>query len=109
MKRTVRIASGQVDTPPRIALWALGFRPFYLAGALFGCIAMLLWLGALAGWPLLDSTSYMPGTLWHVHEMIFRFGAAIVTGFLLTAVRAWTSTNPALGASLAALASARSS
>ncbi|MBB5414184.1 uncharacterized protein involved in response to NO [Paraburkholderia atlantica] len=103
MKRTIRIESGQVDTPPRIALWALGFRPFYLAGAVFGGVAMLLWLGALAGWPLLDSTSYMSGTLWHVHEMIFGFGAAIVTGFLLTAVRAWTSTNPAYGTGLAAL------
>ncbi|WP_255215054.1 NnrS family protein [Paraburkholderia youngii] len=28
MKRTVRIASGQVDTPPRIALWALAIHTF---------------------------------------------------------------------------------
>ncbi|MFT4065930.1 NnrS family protein [Paraburkholderia sp.] len=107
MKPAIQIESDRVNRsprrPPRIALWALGFRPFYLGGALFGSIAMLLWLGALAGWPLLDSASYMSGTLWHVHEMIFGFGAAIVTGFLLTAVRAWTSTNPAHGAGLAAL------
>ncbi|WP_410452447.1 NnrS family protein [Paraburkholderia sp. UCT31] len=64
---------------------------------------MLLWLGALAGSLLLDSASYMSGKLWHVHEMIFGFGAAIVAGFLLTAVRAWTGTNPAHGAGLAAL------
>src|SRR6185437_7984810 len=103
MKPAIKIESDRVTHTPRIALWALGFRPFYLAGALFGGMAMLLWLGALAGWPLLDSTSYMSGTLWHVHEMIFGFGAAIVDGFLLTAVRAWTSVNPAHGASLAAL------
>jgi uncharacterized protein involved in response to NO len=103
MKSAIKIESDRVNSSPRIALWALGFRPFYLGGALFGSLAMLLWLGALAGWPVLDSTSYMSGTLWHVHEMIFGFGAAIVAGFLLTAVRAWTSTNPAHGAGLAAL------
>lgn len=31
------------------ALWSTGFRSFYLGGAGFGAIAMLAWLGALAG------------------------------------------------------------
>nr|WP_269768370.1 NnrS family protein [Burkholderia ubonensis] len=39
----------------------------------------------------------------HSHEMIFGFVAAIVVGFLLTAVRAWTSRETLRGASLAAL------
>jgi hypothetical protein len=42
----------------------------------------------------------MTGLMWHVHEMIFGFVAAIVVGFL-TATRAWTSREtlrgPALG------------
>lgn len=85
------------------ALWALGFRPFYLGGALFATLAMLAWLAELNGHPLPALHPYMPGMLWHVHEMIFGFAAAIVTGFLLTAVRAWTAVTPAEGKSLAAL------
>ena len=85
------------------ALWALGFRPFYLGGALFGGAALLVWLAAWSGHPLPGLSSYLPGMFWHVHEMIFGFGAAIVAGFLLTAVRAWTSITPAQGKSLTAL------
>ena len=32
---------------------------------------------------------------WHAHEMVFGFAAAIVAGFLLTAVRAWTGRDTA--------------
>jgi len=87
----------------RAALWTLGFRPFYLGGALFGCVAMLVWLAMLDGYAPPRFAPALPGVLWHVHEMIFGFGAAIVAGFLLTAVRAWTAQNPAQGAPLAAL------
>jgi uncharacterized protein involved in response to NO len=98
----------RIDEPPAragrgFALWALGFRPFYLGGALFGCAAMLAWLAELDGHPLPSLHPYLPGMLWHVHEMIFGFAAAIVAGFLLTAVRAWTAVTPAQGGSLAAL------
>ncbi|MCG5072587.1 NnrS family protein [Paraburkholderia tagetis] len=98
----------QTGEPPArarrgFALWALGFRPFYLGGALFGTAAMLAWVAELDGHPLPNLHPYLPGMLWHVHEMIFGFAAAIVAGFLLTAVRAWTSVTPAQGKSLAAL------
>ena len=43
------------------------------------------------------------GILFHTHEMIFGFAAAVVAGFLLTAVRAWTSLETPSGASLALL------
>jgi len=91
------------DDRPHFALWSLGFRPFYLGGALFGCAAMLVWLAMLDGHVSPRFAPALPGLLWHVHEMIFGFGAAIVVGFLLTAVRAWTTRNPAQGASLAAI------
>ncbi|WP_350404719.1 NnrS family protein [Pseudomonas sp. W17] len=70
-------------------LWSLGFRPFFLAGAGFACLALLgwgLWLhGALAG---LQPVAGM--LAWHRHEMLFGFAVAIVAGFLLTAVANWT-------------------
>jgi uncharacterized protein involved in response to NO len=34
---------------------------------------------------------------WHVHEMIFGYGAAVVAGFLLTAVPNWTGRLPVAG------------
>jgi len=34
--------------------------------------------------------NYLQGTAWHSHEMIFGFAAAVIAGFLLTAVRNWT-------------------
>ena len=81
----------------------LGFRPFYLGGALFGALAMLVWLGALHGIVPAGRMTSLNGILWHAHEMIFGFAAAIVAGFLLTAVRAWTSRETPSGAPLALL------
>jgi uncharacterized protein involved in response to NO len=41
---------------------------------------------------------------WHVHEMIFGYGGAVVAGFLLTAIPNWTGRLPVAGGALAALA-----
>jgi uncharacterized protein involved in response to NO len=64
------------------------FRPFFLLGALFGIVALALWLAALhgAGW----AAAAPDPVLWHAHEMLFGFALATVAGFLLTAVATWT-------------------
>lgn len=69
-------------------LWRLGFRSFFLAGALFALLAVALWAAVLHGAPGLA----VPGGMlaWHRHEMPFGFGLAIIAGFLLTAVQNWT-------------------
>ncbi|MDU1145004.1 NnrS family protein [Aeromonas rivipollensis] len=72
-----------------IPLFRLGFRPFFLLGALFSCLAMLGWLGQLNNWFALPGIGNP--IWWHAHEMLFGFGAAIVAGFLLTAVQNWTA------------------
>lgn len=86
--------------PDRFALFALGFRPFYLLGAGFAAVALpvwvLVWLGAL--------NTPMAGIWWHAHEMLFGFAAAIVIGFLLTAGRNWTGLPTPTGTALAGLA-----
>lgn len=74
------------------AVWSSGFRPFFLAGAAFGPLAMALWL--LAPLP----------PLWHAHEMVYGFASAIVCGVLLTALPSWTGAAELRGAPLAALA-----
>ena len=52
-------------------------------------------------WP---AGPYLAGGAWHAHEMVFGFAAAVLTGFLLTAARAWTGLATLTGWRLAALA-----
>lgn len=86
--------------PETFSLFALAFRPFYLLAALFGAIALPLWVLVFAG----AIEMPLPGIWWHAHEMIFGFAAAVIVGFLLTAGRAWTGLPTPGGARLAALA-----
>jgi uncharacterized protein involved in response to NO len=83
------------------ALWNLGFRPFYLLAATFSVFSILLWTVQFSGFlPI----SYLQGSVWHAHEMLFGYVTAVIAGFLLTAVRAWTNQNTASGVPLMALA-----
>ncbi len=83
------------------SLFALGFRPFYLAGALFAVLALPLWLAMLFGF--VQMGGYLNGMPWHSHEMVFGFTSAVIAGFLLTAVRNWTNLPTPHGLGLAAL------
>lgn len=82
------------------ALFSFGFRPFFLFGSLWAALVVPLWLWSFAaGGPAAFTRD------WHVHEMLFGFLAAIVAGFLTTAIPNWTGRMPVIGAPLAALAS----
>jgi len=85
----------------RFALWQLGFRPFYLLASAFAALSVGLWALQYAG---LLPFAYLRAPLWHAHEMLFGYTAAVVAGFLLTAVRNWTQRQTPTGASLASLA-----
>lgn len=69
-------------------LFRLGFRPFFLAGAMFSLISLFIWGAFLQG--LIDFYPYGGSYFWHMHEMIYGFTCAIIAGFLLTAVQNWT-------------------
>lgn len=88
--------------PARLALFGQGFRPFFLLGALWAIIAVLLWVAALHGAPLPDAP--LPLLRWHAHEMLAGFVGAALSGFVLTAIPNWTGRAPYGGAPLAALA-----
>ncbi|MGM3274796.1 NnrS family protein [Ralstonia sp. 24A2] len=84
-------------------VFALGFRPFYLLAAAFAAIGMAVWAALLLGGM---SSAYGPALaplLWHAHEMVFGFAAAVV-GFLFTAGKNWTALQTPQGKPLAALA-----
>lgn len=89
--------------PPRgFALFALGFRPFYLLAALLAVFFVPAWILLLSGVGQLMPA--MPVLLWHGHELVFGFACAVIVGFLLTAAKNWTGLQTSFGAPLAALA-----
>jgi uncharacterized protein involved in response to NO len=76
-------------------LFSFGFRPFFLFGALLASILPMLTALSMAG-AVTISGAY-GAIAYHGHEMVFGFLAAIVTGFVMTAVPNWTGRLPVLG------------
>jgi uncharacterized protein involved in response to NO len=79
------------------SLFSYGFRPFFLSAAVWATAAVPLWVWTFLGGPLAIDRN------WHVHEMLFGVIAAVVAGFLTTAVPNWTGRMPVIGAPLAGL------
>lgn len=86
--------------PARFALWALGFRPFYLLASIFAALSIPLWVAQYAGWL---AAPYLQVPFLHGHEMLFGYTLAVIAGFLLTAGRTWTGQPTPTGALLGAL------
>jgi uncharacterized protein involved in response to NO len=82
-------------------VFALGFRPFFLAAGVAAIGLVGLWIADYAG--AISLPTYYGAVSWHGHEMVFGYTAAVVAGFLLTAVRNWTSVQTLRGGALAAL------
>ncbi|HEX7380984.1 MAG TPA: NnrS family protein [Nevskiaceae bacterium] len=77
------------------------FRPLFFMAALYAALAAIIWLVVL-------QSTWIPGitlTLaqWHEHELVFGFGGALVSGFLLTATAHWTGVATVTPWALAAL------
>jgi len=83
------------------ALFSYGFRPFFLFGALYAGLAVLAWLPVFTG-ELTLASAFAPRD-WHVHEMLYGYVPAVVTGFLLTAIPNWTGRLPLQGTPLIVL------
>lgn len=84
-----------------LPLLSYGFRPFFLGAALWGLIAIALWILMLTKGLRLPSR--LPPLDWHIHAMLFEFVPAAVAGFLLTAISNWTGRPPVNGSRLGAL------
>jgi uncharacterized protein involved in response to NO len=85
-----------------LTLFSYGFRPFFLSSGLWAVISLPLWLHQFYG-DITLPTRFAPLD-WHVHEMLFGYVAAAITGFLLTAIPNWTGRLPMNGWPLAGLA-----
>lgn len=97
-------SSSSSATPSRLThlpVVRLAFRPLFLLAALFGIVSMLVWLAFWHGAILIRPQGGL--MFWHQHEMLFGFGAAVISGFLLTAVQTWTGLPSLKGGPLMAL------
>lgn len=87
-------------SPSSFALFRLGFRPFFLFGAIFAAFALIYFILLMSG-----AVTFLPSRwdmlVWHKHEMLFGYSAAIIGGFLLTAVLNWTGHPTPKGGALA--------
>jgi uncharacterized protein involved in response to NO len=82
-------------------LLSYGFRPFFFLGALYAGLAVLAWLPIFHG--ELQLRTAFGAIDWHVHEMLYGYLPAVVTGFLLTAIPNWTGRLPIQGTPLLVL------
>ena len=82
-------------------LFSYGFRPFFLLGSIYAGLAILVWLPVFMG-ELSLTTAFQPRD-WHVHEMLYGYLPAVITGFLLTAIPNWTGRLPIQGRPLMVL------
>lgn len=102
MSRVAAVGSEPIAGMQRAVFLATGYRPFFLLAGVLAAVWVPLWLLIYQG--DVASSSYLPATIWHGHEMLFGYAVAVLAGFLLTAGQNWTGLTTARGAHLAALA-----
>jgi uncharacterized protein involved in response to NO len=95
------------NRPSAEALFSYGFRPFFLAAAIYAAVLMTVWITWIATSTTGTAAFALPVAgspyAWHAHEFVFGFATAAIAGFLLTAVPNWTGALPLSGAPLIGL------
>ncbi len=84
------------------ALFDYGFRVFFLLAGLVAVASVGAWY-LITGHGAEIPFAVAP-VIWHGHEMVFGYAAAVIAGFLLTAAPGWTGRDRVHGAPLALLA-----
>lgn len=83
-------------------LFGLGFRVFFALAGLSALVLIVLWNAIFKG-SFSVGYYFLPND-WHAHEMLLGYAVAVITGFLLTAVKNWTNQPTLTGDKLAGLA-----
>jgi uncharacterized protein involved in response to NO len=76
-------------------VWSSGFRPFFLASAIYGPAIMFVTFSITAIPGFAVPVAF--GALWHGHELLCGWGGALIGGFLLTALPSWAGINAMTG------------
>ena len=80
----------------KLALFNIGFRPFFLGASIFAVISIATWMLVYFSYVSI-SVENISISQWHAHEMLYGYSMAVVAGFLLTAVKNWTGLPTASG------------
>ena len=74
----------------KLPIWDLAFRPWFISATALSVVSLSIWILFLHGNISPFSAEGISPLIWHIHEMLFGFGATIAVGFLLTAAQTWT-------------------
>ncbi len=80
-------------------IFSAGYRIFFFFGALAAVTILPYWVLLVSGMVDYLPSAFAPAS-WHQHEMIFGVLAAIIIGFIFTAVPNWTGQAVPTGAPL---------
>lgn len=84
------------ESAKNLALFNLGFRPFFLGAGIFAIVSIVSWMLVYFSYRAISVTN-ITISQWHAHEMLYGYGMAVVAGFLLTAVKNWTGIPTLIG------------
>lgn len=99
---TIQIQQNLPKQARGLALFNLGFRPFFLGASIFAVISIMWWILIYSS-PNFVQIDHITNSQWHAHEMLYGYGMAVVAGFLLAAVKNWTGVQTLHGKPLMAL------
>lgn len=85
----IQIKQTNQENAKKLALFNLGFRPFFLGASVFAILSIAFWMLVYFSY-LSVSIANISISQWHAHEMLYGYSMAVVAGFLLTAVKNWT-------------------
>ncbi|MGJ8619739.1 MAG: NnrS family protein [Methylophilaceae bacterium] len=98
----IQIKKAIPEDSKQLALFNLGFRPFFLGASIFAIVSMVIWMLVYLSTDVII-IEHITASQWHAHEMLYGYGLAVVAGFLLTAVKNWTGIPTLFGKPLAIL------
>lgn len=98
----IQINKPNSENAKKLALFNLGFRPFFLGASIFAVFSIAAWMLIYFSYVSV-SVENISISQWHAHEMLYGYGMAVVAGFLLTAVKNWTGIPTVFGMPLMAL------
>lgn len=97
MRTTARLVR-DYEGPP---ILSFGFRLFFLLAGIWAAVTMPFWLASL--FVRSDPLNAAITREWHVHEMLFGYGSAVIAGYLIVAGANWTGRYPVAGRPVALL------
>jgi len=73
------------------SIFDAAFRPFFLLAGISSLYLMILWTSFYT-FNINMNFNFISATMWHAHEMLFGYTAAVLAGFMLTVEKYWVGT-----------------